>query len=118
MTPKPGELYWGIALDAKPRPVIVVSREEFNRGEYLSVVPVTSAHFARRSKLPTCVAIHSGQFGLIKNCVAQAEQLTLLLKSDVDLERGPIGVLDGEANRKLIRAIGHVIAAECEPTSA
>jgi mRNA-degrading endonuclease toxin of MazEF toxin-antitoxin module len=41
-----------------PRPVIVVSREELNRGRYALAVVCTSARFAVRSKLSNCPPFH------------------------------------------------------------
>ena len=34
---------------------------------------------------------------------------------DLDLDQGPLGVLDEVRMRALIKAIGHVIASDCEP---
>lgn len=115
MVLKPGELYWGLVHDAKPRPLVVVSREELNRGDWVTIVPLTSANFEQRSRLPTCVAFRAGESNLPVNCVAQADAITILTKSDLLLERGRIGFLSDEAHRDLIRAIGIVLSAECEP---
>ena len=76
------------------RPAIIVSREELNRGNWVVAVMVTSTHFATRSRLPHCVAFAAGEYGLTKHCVAQAETITYLAVSDLDLDSGAIGVLD------------------------
>lgn len=34
---------------------------------------------------------------------------------DLDLDAGVINTLDGESMRNVIRAIGYVISADCEP---
>lgn len=47
---EPGEIYLADFLEAGPHPVIVVSREELNRGHYALVVVCTSARFAVRSQ--------------------------------------------------------------------
>ncbi len=112
---RPGEVYWADPLTATPHPVVVVSREELNRGTYVVAVMITSAKFAVRSLQPNCVAFRSGELGLTKDCVAQAESITPLELADLDLASGPIGVLDGERMRDLIKAIGHVIGSDCEP---
>jgi hypothetical protein len=93
-----------------------VSREELKRGHWGVMVLITSAHFPTRSTLPHCVAFRSGDFGLTKDCVAQAETLTYLSISDIDLDSGVVGVLDELKHRELIRAIGNMMDSECEPT--
>jgi len=113
MTPRPGEVYW--AFSDKRRPVVVVSREELNRGEYVVVLPLTTARLEVRRKLPNCVSIHGAKYGL-KDCVAQAEMISALSRSDLlDAEKGPIAKLDDEIMRNLVRAVGHVIRAEFKP---
>jgi mRNA-degrading endonuclease toxin of MazEF toxin-antitoxin module len=111
---RPGEIY---PADTDPgrRPAIVVSRAELNRGPWVVAVLVTSTHFAARSRLPLCVAFASGEYGLTKDCVAQAETITYLAVSDLDLDSGAIGVLDEVRMRELIKAIGDLLASDCEP---
>ncbi len=109
---QPGEVY---RLQESRRPVIVVSREALNRGLYVVVVEVTTQRLDERRTLRNCVPFMAGQFGFDKDCVAQAESITFLKKTRLDLETGPIGNLSDEAMRDLVRAIGSVIAAECEP---
>ena len=99
----PGEIYVNDA-DMGRRPVVVVSREELNRGRYVVVVRLTSAKFAVRSTLPHCVPFRAGEFGLTKDCVAQAEAIDFLPIADLDLNRGVIGVLDEARMRDVIRA--------------
>jgi len=113
MTLRPGEVYW--AFSDKRRPVVVVSREELNRGDYVVVLPLTSAQLALRRSLPNCVAIPGRTYGL-KDCVAQAEMISILFHSDlVELANGPVATLSGETMREIVRAIGFVMQAECEP---
>ncbi len=100
---------------AGPHPVIVVSREDLNRGRYALVVVCTSARFAVRSTLPNCVPFRAGQFGFTTACVAQCDNMLSIEKTQFDLASGPIGVLDGIAMRDVIKAIGHVMASDCEP---
>jgi mRNA-degrading endonuclease toxin of MazEF toxin-antitoxin module len=49
---EPGEVYTADFEHAGPHPVIVVAREDLNRGRYLLAVVCTSARFASGSKLP------------------------------------------------------------------
>ena len=58
-----GEISMAAFGPAGPHPVIVVSREELNRGHYALVVVCTSARFATRSKLANCVPFQAGEFG-------------------------------------------------------
>jgi mRNA-degrading endonuclease toxin of MazEF toxin-antitoxin module len=74
---EPGEIYLADFPEAGPHPVIVVSREELNRGHYALVVVCTSARFAVRSQLASCVPFHAGQFGFTADCVAQCENTCL-----------------------------------------
>ena len=112
---EPGEIYIADFAEAGPHPVIVVSREELNRGHYALVVVCTSARFATRSKLPNCIPFRAGQFGFTADCVAQCENVLSIDKVQLDLNAGPIGVLDAGSLRDVIKAIGYVIESDCEP---
>jgi len=111
---EPGDIYWAY-LNERPRPVVIVSRECLNRGDYVTIVPITSAKVELRRDLPSCVAFRAGEYGLRKNCVAQGENITTIQKSQLDLRTGRAGKLDGATVRDLIRAVGYVIRADCEP---
>lgn len=112
---EPGEIYRADFEEAGPHPVIVVSREDLNRGHYALVVVCTSARFALRSKLPNCVPFRAGQFGFREDCVAQCENVLSIDKTQLDLASGPLGVLDDRALREVVKAIGYVIESDCEP---
>jgi len=108
-----GEIYLADLDPTVPHPVIVVSREEFNRGDRVVAELCTSSKFAVRSKLPNGVPIRAGQFGMTKDCVAQCENLLLVNKEA--LHPGPLGLLDALRLREVIKAIGHVLDSACEP---
>jgi mRNA-degrading endonuclease toxin of MazEF toxin-antitoxin module len=112
---QPGEIHMADFGPAGPHPVIVVSREELNRGHYVVVVVCTSARFAVRSKLANCVPFQAGEFGFTVECVAQCENLLSIEKAQLDLAAGAIGKLDGTALQKVIKAIGYVIKSDCTP---
>ena len=112
MVPEQGEVYW--AFRDKRRPVVVVSREELNRGRYVIVAPLTTSRLDVRRGMPNCVYV-DGRKNSLKDCVVQVELLTHLPVEDLEMERGPISALDGELVREIIRAVGHVMAAACEP---
>ena len=109
---QPGEVYM-VHLDSGRRPAIIISREELNRGRYVVAVLCTSAQFAARSVLPNCVPFRAGEFGFTKDCVAQCESILFLDTSRLDAT--PVGVLDETAVRDVVRVIGHVMEADCEP---
>jgi mRNA-degrading endonuclease toxin of MazEF toxin-antitoxin module len=112
---EPGEIYLADFPEAGPHPVIVVSREDLNRGHSALVVVCTSARFALRSRLPSCVPFQAGQFGFTVDCVAQCENILPIDKSQLDLETGPRGILDETTLREVVKAIGYVIESDCEP---
>ena len=110
----PGEIYTADFGPAGPRPVIIASRENLNRGHYALVVPCTSSRFSVRSKLANCVPFRAGEFGFTVDCVAQCENMLSIDQSQIDLVAGPTGVLDRAALRSVVRAIGYVIQSDCE----
>jgi mRNA-degrading endonuclease toxin of MazEF toxin-antitoxin module len=111
---QPGEVYLA-STDAGNREVVVVSREELNRGNWVVAILVTSVRYALRSTLPHCVPFQAGEFGLEKDCVAQAETISSIAIADLDLDQGTLGVLDELRMRAPIKAIGNVIVSDCEP---
>lgn len=112
---RPGEIYIADFDQAGPHPVIIISREELNRGRFALAVVCTSARFAVRSTLPNCVPFRAGQFGFTADCVAQCENILSIDIGQLDLVRGPIGNLDESALRDVIRAVGYVMESNCEP---
>lgn len=113
LTPRPGDIYWAYHGSDQRRPVVVVSREDLNRGLYVVVVPFTSTRLSERQRLPNCVPIHAGSFGLTKDCVAQAEAIGTMKKDLLDPE--PLDQLTDTVLRDIVRAIGNSISADCEP---
>ena len=109
----PGEIYMADLGDATPHLVIVVLREDLNRGDRVVAVMCTSKKFAVRSPLPHCVPFKAGQFGFTKDCVAQCENILIVGKDS--LHANPVGTLSDIALRDVIKAIGHVIDSDCEP---
>jgi mRNA-degrading endonuclease toxin of MazEF toxin-antitoxin module len=90
--------------------VIVVSREELNRGRYALAVVCTSARFAVRSKLSNCVPFQAGDFGFTVDCVAQCENILSIDQAQLDIAAGPTGTLDEVALQKVVKSIGYVIS--------
>lgn len=87
---EPGEIYWA-DLGAGRRPVIVVSREDLNRGNDALVVLCTTQRIAIRSTLPNCVGFQAGDFGMPNDCVAQCEAIYALEKPRSTRRQGRSG---------------------------
>ncbi len=106
-----GEIHWA-DLDFGRHKVVVVSRAELNRGDKTLVALVTSRRFAFRATLPNCVPLRAGEFGMVRDCVVQCESVFPAFVADLE---GPLDVLDDATFRDVIRAVGDVMDADCEP---
>ena len=115
MTPHQGEIYEVNGIDERLRPVVVVSREELNRGYYVVCVPFTTKRLETRRNLENYVEFQAGEFGLTRNCVAQSELITVIEKTELDLSAGPRGTIQGKKLERLIKAIGYTLSANCRP---
>jgi mRNA-degrading endonuclease toxin of MazEF toxin-antitoxin module len=109
---QPGEIYLADFEEMEPHPVVVVSREELNRGNWVAAVLVTSKRFVERSILPHCVAFRAGEFGLSIDCVAQCESLFSIRREELGQH---IGTLDAERWRAIVKALGNMMGSDCEP---
>ena len=109
---RPGEIYLADFDDIEPHPVVVVSREELNRGNWVVAVLITSKRFEERSKQPHCVPFHAREFGLRKDSVAQCESLFSVRREDLGEQ---VGTLDEERCRDFVKAIGNMMGSDCEP---
>jgi mRNA-degrading endonuclease toxin of MazEF toxin-antitoxin module len=111
----PGEIYLADIPDAGEHPILIVSREELNRGRKVLAALITSAKFAVRSTLANCVVLKAGEFEMTRDCVAQCETLAPIPKDVIHADSGPLAVLTDDALRDVIKAIGYVIDSDCEP---
>jgi mRNA-degrading endonuclease toxin of MazEF toxin-antitoxin module len=109
---RPGEIYLADFDEMESHPVVIVSREELNRGNWVAAVLITSKRFKERSEQPHCVAFRAGEFGLSRDCVAQGESLFSLRREDLGDQ---LGTLDDERWRGLIKALGNMMGSDCEP---
>lgn len=57
---EPGEIYIADLDEAGPHPVLLVSREELNRGRCVVAVLITSARFPVRKDLPIALPFERG----------------------------------------------------------
>lgn len=78
------------------------------------VVAFTSRRLEERRGLSTCVPFSAGEFGLANDCVAQCDTIASVPIELLDDE--PVGRVDAAVLRTVVRAVGEVIAAECEPS--
>lgn len=113
---QPGELYRAKLPQIPRHPVLVISRELLNRGNQVVVAMLTSTRFEERRGQPNCVPLEAGSCGITKDCVVHAQAIFSLELSDLDLDDGPFGIVDDETMRDVIRALGYVFDADCEPT--
>jgi hypothetical protein len=70
---RPGEIDLAEFEEMEPRPVVIVSREELKRCNWVAAVLIISKRFEERSKQPNCVPFRAGEFGPDGECVARAE---------------------------------------------
>src|SRR4051794_19806462 len=108
-----GEIYSATLPRGQHHFFVVVSREELNRGNQVVAAMITSANFEIRSRFANCVPILGGTFGMRSNCVIQCENLVGLSISKMDST--PIGRLDSMTMRDVVRALGYLFDADCEP---
>jgi mRNA-degrading endonuclease toxin of MazEF toxin-antitoxin module len=80
---EPGEIYNADFPHVGMHPVIILAREDLNRGGQAVVVICTSARFPVRRTLPNCVPFLAGQFGFAKGYVAQCEQLLTIDRNEI-----------------------------------
>ncbi len=110
-----GEIYYAKLPSGKLLPVVVVSRSEMNLGDSVLCVVTTTYRFDIRKDLANCVPISKGTFGMSEDCVAQCNNILLIERCVMDESNGPIGKVDEKTHRRIIKAIGFVIDANCVP---
>lgn len=86
MSLQPGEVHLADIFEGGLRPVVVVSREELNRGTIVLAVPVTSARVNERRRYPNYVFLPAGASGLRVDSIA-ATHLVQPVRSDALKER-------------------------------
>lgn len=72
MSAFPGEIYLADIFEGGTRPVIVVSREQLNRGGLYLAVPITSSRVEERRRYANYVFLPAGAGGLREDSVAVA----------------------------------------------
>src|ERR1700727_2585396 len=95
----PGEIYSADIPEAGLHHIVVVSREELNRGRKVVAAVITSKKFAVRSTLANCVVLKAGEFGMTTDCVVQCETVAPIPKDIIDMNAGPVATLTDEVLR-------------------
>lgn len=70
MTAQPGEVYLADIFEGGVRPVVIVSREQLNRGGLFLAVPTTSSRVVERRRYRNYVSLPAGAGGLRDDSVA------------------------------------------------
>jgi mRNA-degrading endonuclease toxin of MazEF toxin-antitoxin module len=94
-----------LVLEVKSRPVIVVSRDTLNGGNYVVVVPCYSQDVDRRSAYQQNVVLERGDGGLPKRCIVRTDQITFVDKKYIDWRNGKIGRLVEAKMVPIVKAI-------------
>ena len=92
------------------RPCILVSIDSFTasaKWHSVTVVPLTSSP-RWLEEAPTTVLFEAGECGLVKRCVALAQQVTTVDKSKV--KGGPIGRLTPDKEAQLAEALRNYLS--------
>ncbi|HEY4761725.1 MAG TPA: type II toxin-antitoxin system PemK/MazF family toxin [Thermoguttaceae bacterium] len=110
MNPQRGEIYLvPFGQEGKPRPVVIVSRDTLNGGNYVIVVPFTTQKLEERKGRQSCVFFNAGEGSLSQDCVAKTDEIQRIFKTEIDWVRGRIGRFSQDQMSKIVRAIRFVI---------
>jgi mRNA-degrading endonuclease toxin of MazEF toxin-antitoxin module len=111
--PQRSDLYW-IPLEVeedgdKERPVVVVSRDELNRGDRILAVPFYSQQLEKRAKRKWCALFRVGEGGLKKDCIAKGDEIQLIDPAEILWIRGKLGRFNAEQMARVILAVRHAM---------
>jgi len=95
---RPAEIDLADFEEMEPHPVVVVAREELNRGNWVAAVLITSQRFEERSKQPHCVSFRARELGSSTDWVAHCESLFSIRREELG---DHLGTLDDERWRSL-----------------
>lgn len=112
-SPRRGQVF-RLKADAvgKPRPVLVVSIDALNGGLYVTTVPFYGEQVEKRRHLKTCVFFSQGEFGFEKDCVAKADEVTMVRISELRTAEGSLAELDEITMRKISDALAYCLGIE------
>lgn len=111
--PPRSELYW-IPLEfeedgEKARPIVIVSRDELNRGDRVLAVPFYSQQVEKRAKQKWCALFKAGEGGLKKDCVAKGDEIQLIDPIEILWRRGKLGRFNADQMDRVIIAVRHAL---------
>ncbi len=104
-----GDVY-ALVADAvgKRRPIVIVTRDELLGADAIQVIPFTSKQLEKRKQLAYCAFFPAGAFGQGLDCVAKADMLTLMDKTEIDFQAGRIGTLTPAQLARVFQALDAV----------
>jgi mRNA-degrading endonuclease toxin of MazEF toxin-antitoxin module len=102
MTTLPGEVHLADVFEGGMRPVVIVSREQLNRGTLFLGVPLTSSRVSERRKYANYVFLAAGVGGVREDSVAVAH-LVQPVRAEFLRERW--GTLPDTALQRILIAI-------------
>jgi mRNA-degrading endonuclease toxin of MazEF toxin-antitoxin module len=108
---KRGEIYHlkgtgnATEIDGKPRPILIVGRNELNGGHSVLAVPFYSQQLDRRSGFKSCVLFRAGDSSLLKDCVAKTDEITLVHMSKIDIAAGPVDTVSDRTMERIDDAL-------------
>ena len=97
-----GEVHLADIFEGGIRPIVIVSREQLNRGSVFLCVPVTSSRVEERRKYANYVFVPAGAGGLREDSVAVAH---LVQPVRADLLREHWGTLPEATLQRILLAI-------------
>ena len=104
-----GDVFFAPFGQSKPRPVVIVSRDDHNNGDYVVVVPFTTQRLDQRRRLASCVFFKAGDCGLTQDCVAKTDEITFIPIRELDWRRKRAGRVVGSKMKEIVRAIRYMI---------
>jgi len=112
-TPGRGDVY-RLKQDesGKPRPVVIVSRQQMNAGISVVVVPFTTQQMDKRVHQPSFVLFDAGEGGLPERCLAKCGDIGLIKISALQLQIGRLGHLDASQMTRLMEGVKWVLEIE------
>jgi mRNA-degrading endonuclease toxin of MazEF toxin-antitoxin module len=113
-----GDVYLMPFGSGKPRPVVVVSRDTANGGDGVVVVPFTTQKIEERKHIQTYVFFAKDEGSFKADCLAATSEVTLVLKTRIDWEKGRLFRLNEPQMQRIVRALRYLFRdSELEPSA-
>ena len=95
----------GTAATKGDRPVVVVSRNELNGGNDVTVVPFTSQPSKHRDQQMFRIPFYEGEGGLTCNCFAKTDAVGKIPIAVINIKRGSIGQISDSRMNEILEGI-------------